>query len=114
MSVSGGTLNFAWSGLPTAKARSTVRIWVNYEGDIYQARECAEVVSEGGRGFSGFCSYGSAGSTTVNYAFSSYASADEFNSWNSDGAVRMSIKLGAAVNTGIGVNQGTMQMQYCI
>lgn len=114
MTISGGSLNFAWSGLPDAVAGSTVRIWANFEGDIDQASECAEVIGEGGRGFSGFCSYGNKGSTTTNYAFSSSATAAEFNGWkSSDGTVSMAIKLGIQVNPSVGINVGALQLSYC-
>ncbi|KAL3926832.1 MAG: hypothetical protein SGBAC_013322 [Bacillariaceae sp.] len=115
MTVSGESLNFAWSGLPDAVAGSTVRIWANFEGDIDQdqALECAEVIGEGGRGFSGFCSYGQS-STTINYAFSSSATAAEFNGWkSSDGTVSMAIKLGNDVNPEYGINVGALQLSYC-
>ncbi|CAJ1943734.1 unnamed protein product [Cylindrotheca closterium] len=115
LTTSGQALAFSFTGL--VDSVSPVNILASYDGDIDRGvarSECMDILSEFGV-FTGSCyfdelTFGAAGNVQV----VTQATAADFNAWNADGMVTITLDADSNVLPGVDSSVGTIQLQYCI
>ncbi|CAJ1933521.1 unnamed protein product [Cylindrotheca closterium] len=118
LTSTGQALSFSFTGLPNSA--SPVNIIASFDGDTDNGagvNECVDIVGEGGGVFSGSCYFddNTSGAGGGIPQVVTQATASEFNSWNVDGTVTLTLDADSGVVPGgaAGSDDGTVQLQYC-